>query len=117
MTETQKQIVAQAKEEMGKLIKLGFTQDVVPPDIEFWQVRLLVAQRLVAEGDYAGSVKIITEDLEDIIEKRELEAFTKFAEITNRSIIWEHLFEAFLSTVNREQKNRSAQKKWEVFDK
>jgi regulator of sirC expression with transglutaminase-like and TPR domain len=114
---TQEMIVAWAQEEMDNLVDLGFPRDVIPPDIELWEVRMLIAQQLLEKNNYQGLAEIFETDFKDLdFTKEEHELFKQATKIKPSRIL-NQIFYTILKYINRAQKNRSAQKKWERLGK
>jgi hypothetical protein len=61
--EKQDALVAEAKAEMEKLSKLGFSADEIPKDIKEYQVNALRMQRLAAEGDFQVASDMLQAEL------------------------------------------------------
>lgn len=114
----QEDIIAWAESEVDKLVALDFTRDIVPPSIEIWQVHILKAQRLLAEGDYEGFAQILIGDIRDLnlLTAEEMEIFERAVK-TEPTELLNQFFDSILVRTNEAQKKRLVQQEWDAFNR
>ena len=119
LSRKQAQLVQQTQENVKRFVELGLNEAIVPPDIPGWLVRLVYAQRLIAEEKYKDLAGILCGEAETLGWKADeiklLRKALQLADERKDNPAWHDLAALILNTIHGQWKNYSAQQKWAEY--